>query len=116
MSGETYYPESMFDERLKTIRAELETLRRAYDNAVEVAVKYELERNDLKKKLDDAYLKRGGEGIGQVYGLTNCWRCKSLTNDYVFVGKTQLCPECFDSFPEGVESRAKESRDGQPQV
>lgn len=44
-------------------------------------------------------LRNGGEGIGQVYGLTNCSACKELTNDYRFVGKGYLCPNCFDEFP-----------------
>lgn len=44
-------------------------------------------------------LRSGGEGIGQVYGLTNCSVCKELTNDYRFVGKGYLCPKCFDEFP-----------------
>lgn len=58
----------------------------------------------LEQEAQQRILKYGGQGIGQVYGLANCEFCKELTNDYFLIGKSQLCPECFDSFPKSSKA------------
>lgn len=52
-------------------------------------------------------LNDGGEGIGQVYGPTNCSACSRLTPDYYFIGKGYLCTECWERFPAALRRSAR---------
>ncbi len=37
-----------------------------------------------------------GNNAGQLYGMTNCARCGTLTNDFYFVtGEHVACPDCL---------------------
>lgn len=53
------------------------------------------------ERLSGALLKFGGKNSGHIWGLTNCSCCGELDNDYYFIGKSTICQQCFDSFPEG---------------
>lgn len=70
-------------------------------------VEKEREIERLQTELSNLVLKHGGKNAGHVYGPANCWACKSLTSDYLFVGKTQLCLECFDAFPNPTPEEAR---------
>lgn len=57
------------------------------------------ERDEARNALGTLVLKHGGKSAGHAYGITNCFACKSLANDYYLIGKSQLCLECFEAFP-----------------
>lgn len=38
-----------------------------------------------------------GKNAGWIYGLTNCFECKELNNDYWFIEERPFCQDCFKS-------------------
>ncbi len=99
-------------------KAEIERLRRRIDGLelnAEIVDRnthdWMAENESLRAELARLRLKHGGVGMGMVYGPASCGICGKMSEDYHPMGRSQVCVQCFEGFPESFYKAAEEQRD-----